>query len=254
MSWRSWKYSAPFGCAATFSWPLMSLRPARDMSLGRWLLVACFSSVKNHNVSGPHLFPSFTTYQKNPFATPGTVLQRSKKSLCNRSQFRTLLLPHRFIRIRPSHQRPVSIESLKICRIPGFHKSEQNRKSCGNVQIWRKRAAVRRKNHSNLKKSFGMKMSNEARTGVWWPRWFGKNTDWISRQMWGRRRFGWHADLSGTLIWPQLRFGGHADVRGTQIWPARRRGWRADLTGTTDEKNWSQLLFWLMLLLLLRKK
>ena len=34
----------------------MSLRPARDMSLGRWLLVACFSSVKNHNVSGPHLF------------------------------------------------------------------------------------------------------------------------------------------------------------------------------------------------------
>jgi len=38
----------------------MSLRPDRDMSLGRWLLVACVSSVKNHNVSGPHLFPSFT--------------------------------------------------------------------------------------------------------------------------------------------------------------------------------------------------
>jgi len=42
----------------------MSLRPARDMSLGRWLLVACFSSVKNHNVSGPLLFPSFTTHAK----------------------------------------------------------------------------------------------------------------------------------------------------------------------------------------------
>jgi len=42
----------------------MSLRPARDMSLGRWLLAACFSSVKNHNVSGPHLFPSFTTHAK----------------------------------------------------------------------------------------------------------------------------------------------------------------------------------------------
>jgi len=28
---------------------------ARSMSLGRWLLVACFSSVKSHNVSGPHL-------------------------------------------------------------------------------------------------------------------------------------------------------------------------------------------------------
>jgi len=45
----------------------MSLRPARDMSLGRWLLVECFSSVKNHNVSGLHLFLSFTTHaQKNP--------------------------------------------------------------------------------------------------------------------------------------------------------------------------------------------
>ena len=29
---------------------------ARSMSLGRWLFVACFSSVKNHNVSGPHFF------------------------------------------------------------------------------------------------------------------------------------------------------------------------------------------------------
>jgi len=103
----------------------MSLRPARDMSLGRWLSVACFSSVKNHNVSGPHLFPSFITRQKNPFATPRTVLQRAKKSLCNRSQFRTLFLPHRFIKIRPSHQRPVSIEFLTICRIPEFPKSEQ---------------------------------------------------------------------------------------------------------------------------------
>ena len=36
----------------------------RSMSLGRWLLVACFSSVKNHNVSGPHLFPSVTTHAK----------------------------------------------------------------------------------------------------------------------------------------------------------------------------------------------
>ena len=96
------------------------------MSLGRWLLVACFSSVKNHNVLGPHLFPIFTTRQQNPFATPRTVLQRSKKSLCNRSQFRTLLLPHRFIKIRPSHLRPVSSEFLTICRMPGFPKSEQN--------------------------------------------------------------------------------------------------------------------------------
>ena len=89
----------------------------------RQVVVACFSSVKNHNVSGPHLFQSFTTCQKNPFATPRTVLQRAKKTLCNRSQFRTLFLPHRFIKIRPSHQRPVSIEFLTICRIPEFPKS-----------------------------------------------------------------------------------------------------------------------------------
>jgi len=98
------------------------------------------------------------TRQKDPFATLRTVLQRAKKSLCNRSQFRTLFLPHRFIKIRPSHQRPVSIEFLTICRIPEFPISEQNRKSCENVRIWRKRAAVRRKTHSNLDKSFGMKV------------------------------------------------------------------------------------------------
>ena len=96
------------------------------------------------------------TRRKNPFVTPRTVLQRAKTSLCNRSQFRMLLLPHRFIKIRPSHQRPVSIESLTICRIPEFPKFEQNRKSCGNVRIWRKRAAVLRKKHSSLIKSFRM--------------------------------------------------------------------------------------------------
>jgi len=95
--------------------------------------------------------------QKNPFATPMTVLQRAEKSLCYRSQFRKLFLPHRFIKIRLSHQRPVSIKFLTICRIPGFPKSEQNRKSCGNVQIWRKRDAVRRTNHCNLK-CFWMKV------------------------------------------------------------------------------------------------
>ena len=88
------------------------------------------------------------TRRKNPSANPRTVLQRAKTSLCNRSQFRTLLLLHRFIKIRPSHQRPVSIEFLTICRIPEFPKSDQNRKSCGNVRIWWKRTAVFRKNHT----------------------------------------------------------------------------------------------------------
>jgi len=58
-SWLSWKYSAPFGWPATFSWPLMSLRTRPKTSAWRWLLIACFFSVKNHNVLGPHVFPSF---------------------------------------------------------------------------------------------------------------------------------------------------------------------------------------------------
>ena len=95
-----------------------------------------FLQRKNSQRFGASSFSKFHHIrQKNPFANPRTVLQRAKKSLCNRSEFRTLLLPHRFIKIRPSLQRPVSIESLTICRIPGFPKSEQNRKSCGNVRI-----------------------------------------------------------------------------------------------------------------------
>jgi len=64
-------YSTLFWWAATFSWPLLSLWPAWDMSLGRGLLVACFSSIKNHNVSGPHLFPSFTNAKKIPLPPLG---------------------------------------------------------------------------------------------------------------------------------------------------------------------------------------
>ena len=154
-----WSFISAFEGADTLSGPPMSLRPARSMSFGRWLLVACFSSVKNNNGSGPHLFPSVTTHAKKSLCLPRTVLHRAKKSLCNRSQFRTFFLPHRFIKIRPSHQRPVSIQFLTFCRIPGFPKSEQNRKSCGNVRIWWKRAAIRRKNHSNFNKSFGMNMT-----------------------------------------------------------------------------------------------
>ena len=127
--------------------------------LGKVAFSSMFLKRKKSQRFGASSFSKFHhSRQKNPFATPRTVLQRAKKSLCNRSQFRTLFLPHKFIKIHPCHQRPVSIEfpSLTICRIPKFPRSEQNRKSCGNVGIGRKRAAVRRKNHSNLNKSFGM--------------------------------------------------------------------------------------------------
>jgi len=108
-SWHSWIYSTPFRRAPTFSWPLVSLRPARNMSLGRWLFVLCFSSVKNHNVSGPHLFPSVTTHAKKCLCFPTTVLHEAKNHFAIGRQFRTLFLPHRFIKIRPSHLRPVNL-------------------------------------------------------------------------------------------------------------------------------------------------
>ena len=116
--------------ADTLSGPLMSLRPARNMSLGRWLLVACFSSVKIHNVSGPHLFTSVTTHAKKSLCLPRTVLHRTKKSLCNRSQFRTLLIPHRFIKICPSHQRPVSIEFVGFQNSSNLSKIEKVAETC----------------------------------------------------------------------------------------------------------------------------
>jgi len=104
--------------------------------LGKVAFSSMFLKRKKSERFGASSFSKFHhTRQKNPFATPRTVLQRAKKSLCNRSQFRTFFLQHRFIKIRPSHQRPVSIEVLTICRIPEFPKSEQNRKSCGNVRI-----------------------------------------------------------------------------------------------------------------------
>jgi len=119
-SWHSWIYSTPLWRTPTFSWPLVSLRPARNVSLGKWLLVACFASVRNHNVSGPHLFQSVTTHAQKSPCLPRTVLHRAKKSLCNRSQFRTLFLPHRFIKIRPSHRDP---SALNFSQFVGFQDS-----------------------------------------------------------------------------------------------------------------------------------
>ena len=54
----------------TLSGPLMLLRPPRNMRLRRWLLVTCFSCVKNHNVLGPHLFANFTTHTKKISVPP----------------------------------------------------------------------------------------------------------------------------------------------------------------------------------------
>ena len=77
---------------------VMSLRTRPKTRAWRWLSVACFSSVKNFGASSFSKFHH--TRQKNPFATFKIVLQRAKKSLCNMSQFQTLFLPHRFIKIR----------------------------------------------------------------------------------------------------------------------------------------------------------
>jgi len=64
-----------------------STSPSYDLGLGRWLLVAFFSSVKNHNVSESHLFPSFTTHAKKiPLPSLGRSYSEQKNHVaigCN---------------------------------------------------------------------------------------------------------------------------------------------------------------------------
>ena len=64
-SWHAQNYSMPIGWTATFVWPRMLFWTIPIRSVGSWLLEACFSWEKNHNVSGPHLFQIFTTHSKN---------------------------------------------------------------------------------------------------------------------------------------------------------------------------------------------
>ena len=124
--------------------------------LGKVVFSSMFLKRKKSQRFGASSFSKFHhTCRKNPFATPRTVLHRAKEALCNRSQFWTLFLPHRFIKIRPSRQRPVSIE---FCWIPEFPGMNPKRKSCRNAWIRRKRTAVQRKSHGHLKKGFGMKV------------------------------------------------------------------------------------------------
>jgi len=95
---------------------------------GKVAFSSMFLQRKNHNVSGPHLFPSFTTRKRNPFGVPRTVLQQVKKSLYNWSQFRTLFLPHRFIKIRLSHQQPSALNFTQFVRFqnsPNLSKIEK---------------------------------------------------------------------------------------------------------------------------------
>jgi len=120
-----------------------------------------FLQCKKSQRFGDSFFPKFHhTRRKIPLPTLGRSYSE-QKSLCNRSQFRTLSLPTDLSRFVLFHQRPVSIEFLTICRIPEFPKSEQIQKSCGNVRIWWKRADVLRKDHNNLNKSFGMNIMAE---------------------------------------------------------------------------------------------
>jgi len=78
---------------------------------------------------GAYSFSKFYyTLQIKPFATPRTVLYRGKKSLCDRSQFRTSVLPHRFIMIRPFRQHWISHNLLDMPRFQNFPEWIQNEK------------------------------------------------------------------------------------------------------------------------------
>ena len=57
----------------------MSLRPARNMSLGRWLLVGCFSSVKKITTFLGLIFFQVSLHKpKNPFASLGRSYTEQK--------------------------------------------------------------------------------------------------------------------------------------------------------------------------------
>ena len=58
----------------TLSVPLMLLRPPRNMSLGRWLLVR----KKSKHFGSSSFCKFYYTRQKNPFSTLRTVLHREK--------------------------------------------------------------------------------------------------------------------------------------------------------------------------------
>ena len=51
-------------------------------------------------------------------------------------------------------------------QIPEFPRIDRKGKSCRNVRNWRKRDAVRRNSHRNLKKSFGMKLDVRKPTKI----------------------------------------------------------------------------------------
>ena len=66
------------GMCISFFEPAGVASTSPKYEVGKVPLVACFSSVKNHNVSGPHLFPSFSTHAKKIPLTPRTVLHWAK--------------------------------------------------------------------------------------------------------------------------------------------------------------------------------
>ena len=82
--------------------------------------------------------------------------------------------------------------NLSDSRIPQIW--AKSKKSCGNVRIWLKRAAVRRKNHSNLKKSFGMNV------------------------FWTKQNHNDGSAVRGATIRSSARWNGCFGVRGATIW------------------------------------
>ena len=143
--------------------------------------------IKSQRFGASSLPKFYYALQKNPFATPRTVLQWpslfKNSFVIGRNSARCSYHADLFDSCLPWL---VIIEYLTICwyapefqNFPELIEIEKgwrsllifplvflqttlslwNRKSCRNVRIWRKRAAVRRNSHWNLKKSFGIKVS-----------------------------------------------------------------------------------------------
>jgi len=62
------------------------------------------TGIKSQRFGASSFSKFYYTLQKKPFAAPRTHLYQAKKSLCDRLQFRTSVLPQIFIKIRPFRQ------------------------------------------------------------------------------------------------------------------------------------------------------
>ena len=119
-----------------------------------------FMGIKSQGLGASSFSKFYYTLQKKSFPAPRTVLYRAKKSLYDRSQFRTSVLPHRFIKIGPFRQNSISHNLLDMPRFQNFPERIQKEKVAETCEFDGKEPLfVERTKAIRVNKSFGMRMS-----------------------------------------------------------------------------------------------